>query len=97
MTIKGMKYQRNTLLKDLRENVIEVHFVKVNGEQRVIRCTLQHHLLPQMYQKNLSEQREEEDFHNKNPNVIAAWDVNEGDWKSFRIDSVYYVQIIDNY
>lgn len=92
-----MMYQRDTLLKDLRENVIEVHFTKVNGDARVMRCTLMKHLLPESYQRSLEEQTEENNFHNANPNVIAAWDVNAGGWRSFRIDSVGYVQVIDAY
>jgi WYL_2, Sm-like SH3 beta-barrel fold len=92
-----MKYQRDTLLKDIRENVVEVHFIKVDGEQRVIRCTLQPELLPELYRTNIQERKEEQDFHLKNPDVISAWDVNAGGWRSFRIDSVFYVQVIDNY
>ena len=41
--MKSGQYSRDTLLKDLREHVIEVHFTKVNGEQRIMRCTLQTH------------------------------------------------------
>ena len=92
-----MKYQRERLIHDLKKFVCEIRFTKVNGEQRIMRCTLQTHLLPELYQRNLEEQREENDFHVKNPDVIAAWDVVANGWRSFRIDSVLYVQIIDNY
>ena len=33
-------YDRDKVLQDLRSNVIEVHFIKTNGENRVMRCTL---------------------------------------------------------
>jgi hypothetical protein len=92
-----MMYQRDTLLNDLRQNVIEVHFTKVNGDNRVMRCTLQKHLLPESYQTSLEEQTQESNFHNANPKVIAAWDVQAGGWRSFRIESVGYVQVIDGY
>lgn len=92
-----MMYERDRLLKDLRENVIEVHFTKVNGDARVMRCTLMKHLLPESYQRSLEEQTEESNFHNTNPDVIAAWDVNANGWRSFRINSVGYVQVIDAY
>lgn len=88
-------YQRDTVLKDLREQVMEVHFVKTNGEQRIMRCTLQKHMLPEMYQNSYDEQREEREFHQKNPNVVAAWDVQENGWRSFRIDSVFYTQTVN--
>lgn len=90
-------YQRDTLLNDLRKNVIEVTFTKVNGEQRLMRCTLRPELLPASFRDSLEEQNSEKSFHNTNPDVIAAWDVQKGGWRSFRIDSVTYVQVIDNY
>lgn len=92
--MSGM-YQRDTVLRDLRQQVMEVHFIKTNGEQRSMRCTLQRHLLPEMYRTNQEEQREERDFHQKNPDVITAWDVEENGWRSFRINSVFYTQAVN--
>jgi len=90
-------YQRDPVLKDLRERVMEVHFVKANGEQRIMRCTLQKHLLPETYRASYDEQKEEREFHQKNSDVIAAWDVQEGGWRSFRIDSVFYTQAVQEH
>jgi hypothetical protein len=90
-------YQRDVVLKDLRERVMEVHFVKVNGEQRIMRCTLMRNLLPETYRSNINEQKEELEFHQKNPDVIAAWDVQENGWRSFRIDSVFYTQAVQEH
>lgn len=92
-----MMYSRDQLLSDLRENVIEVHFKKVNGEHRAMRCTLQERLLPPSYVNNDSEKQEEKDFHGKNPEVLAVWDVQKNAWRSFRIESVNYCQVIDGY
>jgi hypothetical protein len=55
-------YQRDTLLKDLRTQVLEVHFTKANGENRIMRCTLQKQMLPESYQRSLEEQTEEKTF-----------------------------------
>lgn len=85
-------YERDILLADLRKNVMAVHFIKVNGEKREMRCTLMPSLLPPNY---VTEQAEEKDFHGKNPNVLAVWDVMAGGWRSFRIDSVEYVETLD--
>ena len=90
-----MVVDRDVLLKDLRSYVIEVHFDKVNGEHRVMRCTLRPELLPPSY---LNEEGVEKEFHQKNPDVISAWDIQKGGWRSFRIDSVKYVQNVnENY
>lgn len=90
-------YNRDEVLTDLRSHVVEVTFTKVNGDQRVMRCTLKQNLLPQSYVQDINEQTKEKEFHQTNANVIAAWDVQKGGWRSFRIDSVEYLQIIDGY
>ena len=88
-------FERDTILKDLREYVIEVTFTKVNGEQRNMRCTLRPDLLPPNYVNEISEEKK---YHQTNPDVIAAWDVQKGGWRSFRIDSVTYIQNVnENY
>lgn len=90
-------YSRDDLLKDLRSNVVEILFTKVNGEQRTMRCTLQERLLPESYVNSDDEKQQEKDFHSKNPDTLAVWDVQKAGWRSFRINSVQYCQIIDGY
>ena len=88
-------YDRDTILTDLRQYVIEVHFTKVNGDNRVMRCTLRPDLLPENY---INEAAEEKAFHRVNPEVIAAWDVQKGGWRSFRVDTIDYLQNVnENY
>ena len=36
-----------------------------------------------------------QDCSKENPEVISAWDIQKGGWRSFRIDSVSYVQNVD--
>jgi hypothetical protein len=87
-------FERDTILNDLRSNVIEVTFTKVNGDERLMRCTLMPNLLPPIYKSDITEEKK---FHKENPNVISAWDVQSNGWRSFRVDSVQYVQVIDAY
>jgi hypothetical protein len=87
-----MNYDRDSVLKDMRNYIVEVTFTKVDGSTRLMRCTLDPKYLPKTY---LNEQDKEQSFHNENPNVITAWDLHNGGWRSFRIDSVQYLQIID--
>ena len=87
-------YDRNVLLKDLFSEVLEVTFTKVNGETRVMRCTLRQDLLPQNTDiKHLDEEHKKE----QNLAVIAAWDLQANGWRSFRVDSVQYVQSMIGY
>ena len=86
--------QRDTLLADLKQKVCEVTFNKVNGEKRIMRCTLDQRYIPiSIDSKHLDEEHKKRE----NKNVIACWDVHAGGWRSFRIDSVEYVQEIDGY
>jgi len=87
-----MLYNRDTILSDLRNNVIEVSFTKADGTSRIMRCTLDPKILPPSYIKEDIEK--EKTFHVENPNVISAWDVQNNGWRSFRIDSVHYVQAV---
>lgn len=87
-------YDRDTLMKDLQKNVVAVYFTKVNGEKREMRCTLMPSLLPPTY---VQEEADVKKFHDENREVLAVWDVMKGGWRSFRIDSIEYVQVLDPY
>ena len=90
------QYERDTLLEDLRNSILEVTFTKVNGERRIMRCTLDPRYMPPMtvdQTKHLDEQHSKPE----NKEVVACWDVQAGGWRSFRVDSVEYMQEIDGY
>lgn len=89
-----MIFDRNEVLRDLRQFVAEVTFTKVNGQQRVMRCTLRPDLLPEKY---VTEEAAEREFHETNQETIRAWDLQANGWRSFRMDSVSYFQVIDAY
>lgn len=86
-----MVVDRDRLLQDLRKNVIEVHFTKVNGEERKMRCTLMPEHVPQNTDyKHLDEQHSREE----NKEIVAVWDIEKNGWRSFRIESVTYISDI---
>jgi hypothetical protein len=89
-----MIFQRDLLLKDLRENVIEVIFTKVNGDKRTMHCTLKRNYLPESY---TNDEKEEKEFHDVNPDSLAVWDVQNRGWRSFKISTIEYAQVLDNY
>ena len=88
-------YERSKLIQDLKTSVCEVTFNKVNGDRRVMRCTLDPKHLPVTLEQfnHLNEQQQRPE----NLDIIACWDVQAGGWRSFRVDSVVYVQEIDAY
>lgn len=61
-----------------------VTFKKKNGEMREMRCTLEPDVVPEV--KGTGR--------NDNNEVIAVWDLDKKDWRSFRIDSVTKVEHI---
>lgn len=90
-----LKYERDALMYDLKLHPLEIRFKKVNGETRVMRCTLMKHLLP--VSDTQFEQLEEQHKKPENLNTIVVWDLQANGWRSFRIDSVEYAQIVDGY
>ena len=76
-----MTYDKSTILEAARQGVITVRFTKMNGDERIMKCTLLSEYLPQ--QKDIEEVSTKE-----NSNLLAVWDVEANGWRSFRIDSV---------
>ena len=64
----------------LRTGIVEVKFTKVDGTERVMRCTLQPQYLPESIEK--------EGVKVRNPDVQSVWDIDNAGWRSFRFDSV---------
>ena len=88
-------YERDALMNDLKLHSVEVRFKKVNGEERVMRCTLMKEYLP--VSDDQFEQLEEQHKKPENLNTIVVWDLQANGWRSFRVDSVEYAQIIYGY
>lgn len=67
----------------LRGGVIGVEFTKVDGTKRVMSCTLDEDIIPQdMMPKETSTSRA------KSTDALAVFDVDIGEWRSFRWDSI---------
>ena len=69
----------------LHANVCTVTFTKVNGDERVMQCTLKEDLLPA--QTDIEEAIEKKSK-KPNPDVLAVFDVTAQGWRSFRWDSL---------
>ena len=89
-------YKREDIIKDLKQSVSEVTFTKVNGENRIMRCTLDLRYLPPITKEQL-QHLDEQQQKPENQDVIAVWDLQNGGWRSFRVDSVQYMQEVDGY
>lgn len=77
------------LREQLKDNVMVVDFVKVNGDKRVMTCTLREDMLPT---KVLTE--DTDGTQRKAPNeTISVWDVNAKGWRSFRYSSIVEIKV----
>jgi len=88
--IATLDEKRDYILAQLREGVATVTFTKVNGEQRVMPCTLVESFLPAkpVHETNTDNPIDFPKERKVNPNVISAWCIDKQEWRSFRIDSV---------
>lgn len=65
----------------LRKCIVNVLFIKANGEKRNMRCTLSPSYLP--------EQTDLEEHTNvATSNTITVWDVDKNGWRKFHTDTI---------
>jgi len=76
-------YDKNEIIESLKKGSCKIVFTKVNGDERVMNCTLHEDFLPEQIDV-------EEHIQKKKPNqdVLAVWDSDIGGWRSFRWDSI---------
>lgn len=76
-----VEWDKEAIVNKLREAICEVSFLKVNGERRVMRCTLNPYIIPAV--ENTSEIKRTK---KENPEVLAVYDTAAKGWRSFRWD-----------
>ena len=77
-------FTRDGLIDMLRHNIVTVTFTKVNGDERVVKCTLRGELIPNAPTRNgelVVEQK-------STSNNVSVWDVDANGWRSFRVENV---------
>lgn len=84
----GAPYTKEQITSELHKGVAEVSFTKVNGDTRIMECTLKHDLLP------VADMPKKKTDRVKKPNdkVLSVWDVNAKGWRSFRVENVFDVK-----
>ena len=82
--MKGIPTKEN-LLTMLKEQVVEVTFTKLNGEDRVMPCTLIPSYLPPAKKDDPTTQKKVREISDK---VIVAWAVESKGFRSFRYDRI---------
>jgi hypothetical protein len=82
--------RKQMLIGFLKDYKVQVTFTKVNGEKRVMNCTLKEDLIPIALDNTVYQAKPK----SVNPNTIAVYDLDKNDWRSFRIDSITETKLL---
>jgi hypothetical protein len=85
----GTKVERTELELQLRDNIMEVTFNKINGDKRIMSCTLSKNVLPPATKKDPLTQ---EKIRKINEEVMSVWDTNANGFRSFRMANIVEVK-----
>lgn len=91
--LKGIP-TRTDLKNMLEQNVLVVDFNKLNGDKRVMTCTLREDMKPRATKDDAMSQTKIREVSDA---VVNVWDVNAQGWRSFRYDRVNSVDYIKEY
>lgn len=84
--LKGIPTEEE-LSKTLRERVLKITFLKLDGDQRVMSCTKNWNLIPENKRPVTTKESK--------PGTINVWDVHADGWRSFKYDRVQKVEPAD--
>ena len=82
------KGKRTDLRNQLQKEILEVTFTKVNGDKRIMNCTLIEGVAP----SNITEKKKDAPERKVNEEVLSVWDVDAKGWRSFRVKNVTRVR-----
>jgi len=91
-TLKGIP-TKEELIKLLKENVVEVTFTKLNGDERIMPCTLKEDLLPPAKKDEPLTQKKVREISDA---VVPVWAIESKAFRSFRYDRVKSIKVLDN-
>lgn len=85
----------NEIINQLRSDVVEVTFTKVNGEQRVMPCTLLSEFIPEADRPKTATVDDSVEAKPVNENTVSAFAIDKQAWRSFRVANVTSIQVIN--
>ena len=92
-SLKGIP-TKTDLQNLLSQNVLVVDFTKLNGDKRVMTCTLREDMKPPATKNDTMSQKKVRELSEE---VVSVWDVNAKGWRSFRYNRINNVDIVDEY
>ncbi|HET8688544.1 MAG TPA: SH3 beta-barrel fold-containing protein [Methanosarcina sp.] len=89
-TVVGLELddKRRELAHLLSQFNCEITFTKVNGETRVMPCTLQESVLPPITESKNPKK--------PNADTLSVWCLDKNEWRSFRVANVTKISVIES-
>ena len=88
--LKGIP-TKEELMEMLRKEVVEVTFLKLDGDERKMPCTLMPSFLPPATKEDPMTQKKVREISDK---VVVVWAVESKGFRSFRYDRVTKVEVL---
>ena len=85
----NIEEKRKEISDMLHNSICEVTFTKVNGETRVMPCTLKAGIVPVVERKEGSEPKKQ------SPDTMSVFCTDKNQWRSFRVANVTNVKVLD--
>ena len=79
------KKEKDWLRTLLKEDVVSITFIKKDGSERIMQCTLSESKIPSEFAPKGTEKA-------KSDEVLPVFDVENGGWRSFRWDSIKKIE-----
>ena len=84
MSLTADKTTHDWLIGVLKTNKVQVIFTKRDGTERTMNCTLREDIA-------VPYERKTEKVKVQNLDIVPCWDIDKGEWRSFKISSLIYV------
>lgn len=87
-----MIFTKENIVDMLKDSVITVTFTKVDGTERIMKCTLLSEYIPTT-PSSASNQVLLQEGGSGSDNNVSVWDVEANGWRSFRVSNVKSIQV----
>ena len=84
MSLTADKTTHDWLIGVLKTNKVQVIFTKSDGTERTMNSTLREDIA-------VPYERKTEKVKVQNLDIVPCWDIDKGEWRSFKISSLIYV------
>jgi len=84
------QWKHDDIIALAQDEILEIDFIKKNGDRRIMTCTLREDMLPPIKtpKTKLTEEAKEP------PKSMPIWDINAQGWRSFLIANIESVTVM---